>query len=57
MQIQSIQQNQSELNKKTVNPSVKICINCGNIAVNIQNNGVSCKDCGSFFGVEEKHDD
>jgi len=57
MQIQSIQQNQSELNKKTVNPSVKICINCGNIAVDIQNNGVSCKDCGSFFGVEEKHDD
>jgi len=56
MQIPSIQENQQEFSKKTVNPAVRICINCGSIAVSIQKNGVFCKDCGSFFDVETKHD-
>lgn len=57
MQIHLTQQNQSKSNKKTVNPAVRICVNCGNTAVNIQNYGVFCKDCGSFFDVEKKHDE
>ena len=52
-----IQQNQLATNKKTVNRAIRICINCGNIAVHIQNFGIFCKDCGSFFDVEKKHDE
>jgi len=48
-----IQQNQLESNKKTVNRAIRICVNCGNTAVRIQNFGIFCKDCGSFFDVEE----
>jgi len=44
---------QIEPNKKTVNKAVRICVNCGNVAVLIQNHGIFCKDCGSFFDVEE----
>jgi hypothetical protein len=54
MQIQPIQEGQSESNKKTVNNAIKICVNCGNIAVKIQNHGIFCKDCGTFFDVEVK---
>ena len=54
MQIQ--QRNQFELNKKTVNKAIRICINCGNIAVSIQNKGIFCKDCGSFFDLEEENE-
>jgi len=46
-----------ELNEKTVNMGVRICVNCGSIAVHIENYGVFCKDCGSFFEVEEKNDE
>ena len=56
MQIHSAQQNQSEPNKKTVNPAIRICVNCGNTTVNIQNYGVFCKDCGSFFNVERRNE-
>ena len=49
-----IQQNQLEINRKTVNKQIGICINCGSIAVKIENYGVFCKDCGSFFDVEHK---
>lgn len=49
-----IQENQFESNKKTVNKAIRICVNCGNIAVQIQNYGIFCKDCGSFFNVEDK---
>ena len=56
MQIQTIQDKQSELNKKTVNNAIRICVNCGNIAVKIQNHGIFCKDCGSFFDMEEKNE-
>jgi len=50
-----IQENQLELTK-TVNDAIRICVNCGNITVKIQNHGIFCKDCGSFFDVEKNHD-
>ncbi|MCH9042030.1 MAG: hypothetical protein QQN45_07080 [Nitrosopumilus sp.] len=57
MQMQYDHQNQLELNKKTVNKAIRICVNCGNTAVHIENYGVFCKDCGTFFDVEEKNDE
>ena len=57
MQIQSFQDKQFESNKKTVNDAIRICVNCGNIAVKIQNYGIFCKDCGSFFDMEKNHDE
>ena len=49
-----IQQNRFESNKKTVHDAIRICVNCGDIAVKIQNHGIFCKDCGSFFDMENK---
>lgn len=49
-----IQQNRFESNKKTVNDAIRICVNCGDIAAKIQNHGIFCKDCGSFFDMENK---
>ncbi|MCH7967266.1 MAG: hypothetical protein IIB02_07640 [Thaumarchaeota archaeon] len=46
-----------ELDKKTVNHAVKICVNCDNISVHIENYGMFCKDCGSFFDVKKRNDD
>jgi len=57
MRILSNLQNQLELNRITVNRAIRICINCGNTAVHIQNYGVFCKDCGSFFDLEKQHDE
>ena len=57
MQIQSFQDKQLESNKKTVNNAIRICVTCGNIAVKIQNRGIFCKDCGSFFDVKKNHDE
>ena len=54
MQIQSFPDSQLESNKKTVNSAIRICVNCGNIAVKIQNRGIFCKDCDTFFDVEVK---
>lgn len=54
MQIQYDHQNQLEINKKTVNKAIRICVNCGSVSVHIENYGVFCKDCGLFFDVEEK---
>ena len=51
---QPLPPNQSEFHKKTVNRAVRICVNCGNIAVSIENHGVFCKDCGSFCEVEKE---
>lgn len=48
-----MQQKQQEVHRKTVNKKIRICINCGSLGVDIENNGVSCRDCGSFFGVEK----
>jgi hypothetical protein len=56
MQIQSFQDSQSESNKKTVNNAIRICVNCGNIAVKIQNRGIFCKECDTFFDVEVKNE-
>ncbi|MCV0401751.1 MAG: hypothetical protein K5777_07230 [Nitrosopumilus sp.] len=52
MQTQTFQDKQFESNKKTVNNAIRICVDCGNLAVKIQNHGIFCKDCGSFFDVE-----
>ncbi len=57
MQIQTFQDNQFESNKKIVNDAIRICVNCGNIAIKIQNQGIFCKDCGSFFDVEKNNDE
>ena len=57
MQIESFQDRQSESNKKAVNNAIRICVSCGNIAIKIQNHGIFCKDCGSFFDVEKKNDE
>ena len=46
-------QNELESRKKTVNNAIRICFNCGNVAVSIENYGVFCKDCGSSFEGEE----
>ncbi len=52
-----IQQNQLEINRKTVNKEIRICVNCGNIAVKIENYGIFCKDCGLFSDVRKKNDE
>ena len=57
MTTQHIQQDQSEFHKKTVNKAVRICVNCGNITIRIENHGVFCKDCGSFFDVEKENNE
>jgi len=57
MQIQSFEDKRLESNKRTVNNAIRICITCGNIAVKIQNHGIFCKDCGSFFDMEKNHDE
>ena len=56
MQISYDPKNQFELNKKTVNKAIRICVNCGSISVNIENYGVFCKECGSFFDMEKKNE-
>jgi len=56
MQTQTIQDEKLELNKKTVNNAIRICVNCGNIAIKIQNHGIFCKDCSSFFDMEKKNE-
>jgi len=48
-------QNLLELNEKTVNVGVRICVNCGSISIHIENYGLFCKVCGSFFDIEEKN--
>ena len=53
----SIQDLQFKSDEKTVNRAIRICINCGNIAVMIQNYGIFCNDCNSFFDVEKKHNE
>jgi len=50
-------QNLLELNEKTVNTGVRICVNCGSISIHVENYWLFCNDCGSFFNVEEKNDE
>jgi len=44
-----------ESNKKIVNQAIRICVNCGNTAVQIANYGIFCKDCGYVFDVEKEN--
>lgn len=53
METQVIQSNSFEEKKQTVNKSIKICVNCGSISVKIENYGIFCKECGTFFDASE----
>ena len=53
METQVIQSNSFEEKKQTVNKSIKICVNCGSISVKIENYGIYCKECGTFFDASE----
>lgn len=53
METQVIQFDRLETRKKTVNKAIRICVNCGNISVQIENYGIFCKDCGTFFEVRD----
>ncbi|MGI9566655.1 MAG: hypothetical protein ACR2LL_06540 [Nitrosopumilus sp.] len=37
----------------TVNPSVKICVECGSTVVLIDSFEMCCKDCNSWFRVKK----
>ena len=54
METQVIQSNSLESRKNIVNKAVRICVNCGNISVQIQNYGIFCKECGEFFEVRDQ---
>ena len=43
METQVIQTNSFEEKKQTVNRSIKICVDCGSISVQIENYGIFCK--------------
>ena len=53
MKAQSIHSNRLELKKQTVNKAIRICVNCGNVSVQIENYGIFCKECGIFFDLKE----
>ena len=40
--------------KEVVNKAVKICIECGSLAVLIDNYGIYCNNCNSRFKVREE---
>ena len=44
-----VQKNKSE-SLEYVNPDILICIICGNEKIESYEHGVSCEDCGAFFG-------
>jgi len=46
-------QNKFEEKKKIVNDSIRICIECGNISVKIENFGIYCKQCGNRFKIKK----
>lgn len=54
METQLIQSDSLETRKKTVNKAIRICVNCGNISVHIENYGIFCKECGTFFEARER---
>ena len=43
-----------EMKKEIVNNAIRICIECGNRSVVIDNYGIYCKDCNSKFRIEDK---
>ncbi len=38
-----------ELNEKTVNMGVRICVNCGSTQVLQNQTSITCRDCGDIF--------
>ena len=44
----------TEIRKDVVNKAVKICIECGNLAVKIDNYGIYCNNCNSSFQIKEE---
>ncbi|NIM26043.1 MAG: hypothetical protein GTN35_01350 [Nitrososphaeria archaeon] len=53
MNTQMAQISDLEEKKQTVNNAIRICVDCGSISVQIENYGVFCKECGTFFNVKE----
>ena len=49
-----IDQSSWESKKQTVNKAMRICVNCGSVSVHIENYGIFCKECGTFFDVKEE---
>ena len=45
---------QFEEKKEIVNRAVKICIDCGSLAIQIDNYGIYCKECNSRFKVKSE---
>ena len=45
---------QFEKKKEIVNRAVKICIDCGSLAIQIDNYGIYCKECNSRFKVKSE---
>ena len=45
---------QFEMKKEIVNNAVRICLECGSLAVKIDNYGIFCKDCNSQFPIEHQ---
>ena len=53
MEAKLIHSNNFERKKHTVNKAIRICVNCGNLSVRIENHGIFCKECDMFFDVKE----
>ena len=53
MQTKIVQPENRKKKKNTVNKAIRICVNCGNISVHIENYGIYCKECDMFFEVME----
>ena len=54
MKTQMAQSSEFTEKKQAVNNAIRICVNCGSISVQIENKGIFCKDCGTFFQVREE---
>ena len=53
METKYIQSYDFDKKVQTVNKSIRICVNCGNISVRIENYGIFCKECGTFVKIKE----
>lgn len=47
-------QNHLAKRKEIVNRAIKICIECGNLAVHIDNFRLYCDNCNSRFKIEKE---
>lgn len=52
MKTKLIHSNNFEEKKQTVNKAIRICINCGSLSVHIENYGIFCKECDTFFDIK-----